>query len=760
MKPEDSLIATRARRANAGSRLKHLLELEEINNELTFQLHNDDDDNVNLLFQEDEDDGEFMDESEAGEVSDEDEDNDDKDNGDQNDNYYAEKSDVDGKSDGEKSDIDEKPEGDELKSDSDSEGGLLKRRRDDEMLTDSDLSSSESDESEGEKELQAREKSRKRQEQKKVRAVVAPKITQRPKPAAPKPKRQAVEAVSLLSDSRRSSTRRAAVENKLAVVKKLQETEERRIKYFLSHTQATKETEPELTQEERLLQAVETEKLNILSLNRLHEQEEIRQERQRMLHAAKKMVLGDVCNFTSRLEYVTPLAEIQELQRLEELRLYQLRNKSRRGRKKKSVIEAERLEAERLEAERLEVERLETERKEAGLNEVEPTEVKNEVTGDQPNNGDQVNDEEQVDDEDLVKDGEIDEVGEIDKVGEVDEVGKVDVAGKVEASQFEITSTKPKIVNEATTTLMNNIAESPNNDLTNSGETKATDVDVEMVDAEEKPNQEDVKSETIIKSEPTDGIKTKSVTFAIPDTELQAEETFPVSESPLPELEGSEPADTYEGPSLKVACNYVSFRDLSREGTLYKPENTKEMLFGEQSLLTAHRRSSKVETIIRITSSLSNVNLSTNIDNLFKPYEQIYLREFDHLAELPRFGEFDKQVREIVKIEDEEEFKVEILTEAPSGILYPNGSKKRCFITGTSAIYFDPKSGIPYSSVDAYKVIQRIQDGLVPWCDFSCADKEDDESEPGAVEFGKYGAYIGLAGEQQHAKGVPEGFDG
>ena len=61
----ESLIATRARRSNAGSRLKQLLELEEQSNEITTtrnQFVTEDDENVDLLFQEDGDDEEFIDE--------------------------------------------------------------------------------------------------------------------------------------------------------------------------------------------------------------------------------------------------------------------------------------------------------------------------------------------------------------------------------------------------------------------------------------------------------------------------------------------------------------------------------------------------------------------------------------------------------------------------------------------------------------------------------------------------------------------------
>lgn len=67
MSDEDSLVATRSRRSNAGSRLKHLIELEERASDVqesVSSIINEEDENVNLLFQEDEDDQEFFEEDE------------------------------------------------------------------------------------------------------------------------------------------------------------------------------------------------------------------------------------------------------------------------------------------------------------------------------------------------------------------------------------------------------------------------------------------------------------------------------------------------------------------------------------------------------------------------------------------------------------------------------------------------------------------------------------------------------------------------
>ena len=59
-----------------------------------------------------------------------------------------------------------------------------------------------------------------------------------------------------MTSNRRSSSRAAAVESKQALVDKLKESEARRAKYV--HVERKKHVE--LTQEERLAEAVETEK--------------------------------------------------------------------------------------------------------------------------------------------------------------------------------------------------------------------------------------------------------------------------------------------------------------------------------------------------------------------------------------------------------------------------------------------------------------------------------------------------------------------
>ena len=76
---------------------------------------------------------------------------------------------------------------------------------------------------------------------------------------------------------------------------------------------------------------------------------------------------------------------------------------------------------------------------------------------------------------------------------------------------------------------------------------------------------------------------------------------------------------------------------------------------------------------------------------------------------------------------------------------------KICMISGTEVKYFDPTTGIPYSSVEAYKILKSIEQGQIPWLSLT-----NESNDTGNVEL-----YLGCRdGTARHAQGVPEGFDG
>lgn len=302
MSDENSMVATRARRANAGSRLKQLIEIEEQSTEArTMVFTNEDDENVQLLFQEDENDEEFEEsnDEESGEESSHEEDNDDA-------------------------------AGQLIQSTENVDDTLEAETQvnSDEMLSDSDLSASDDDESEGERELQKQEKSKKR---KKAKASIIPAIK---KPKVVKPKQTAKPEVKhlelLLQSERRASARKSAIRNKEELVQRLKEDESRRATLI----PVVRIKEKELTQEERLEEAKETERANIASLNLFMEQEIVKKERQKLLFQQRRLQLRNVIRLYSTESYVTPLDEVEDDRHVRDLF-----EKKRRGRRRKNISE-------------------------------------------------------------------------------------------------------------------------------------------------------------------------------------------------------------------------------------------------------------------------------------------------------------------------------------------------------------------------------------------------------------------------------------
>lgn len=344
MDPNEGLATSRARRANAGSRLKHLIELEEAASGVQQTFLTEEDEDVQLLFQEDENDAEFEDEEEGEE-----------DEGEEDEEEEGEVQEKEGEEDVD----DPQKEAAQLLEEDKSEA----EANPDEMLSDSDLSVSEDDESEGERELQKEEKSKKRRKKQTIIPAIKKRATQTPKPKeAPKPTQNAA-----LYGERRASSRKSAVKNKEVLLKKLKADETRRA--ALTPIVRVKEREP--TQEERLAQAQETEKENILSLHAFLEQEIVKKERQKMMFQLKRQKLRNVIRLVSRATFVTPLDEVEDARHVQDMF-----ERKRRGRRRKNVqdepdvrrpgdvdTELPYYKAEMAERQRLEVIRLEEKRK-------------------------------------------------------------------------------------------------------------------------------------------------------------------------------------------------------------------------------------------------------------------------------------------------------------------------------------------------------------------------------------------------------------
>lgn len=297
----DSLVATRARRPNAGSRLKLLIELEEQSSGVQSMIYTEDDENVQLLFQEDENDEEFEEPDESGDEQ-EDENN--------------------------ENSQDELPDDENIQQSETNGSETEVAVNSDEMLSDSDLSVSEDDESEGERELQSQERSKKRKHRLKTIIPAIKKHKTVSKPSVPKPKVNHSEL--LLLSERRSSSRKSALQNKQVLLEKLKEDETRRA----ALTPVVRVKERELTQEERLAEAKETEKQNVISLNLFLQQEIVKKERQKLLFQQRRAKLRNVVRLFSAESFVTPLDEIEDARHVQDMF-----ERKRRGRRRKNQLE-------------------------------------------------------------------------------------------------------------------------------------------------------------------------------------------------------------------------------------------------------------------------------------------------------------------------------------------------------------------------------------------------------------------------------------
>ena len=282
LQPEDSIIATRERRANAGSRLRSLLEAEE---------PLEDEDNIFLEFEDDVDYEDIKEQEGDEEEQDEEE---------------EEQEEQEGEGEGE---VEQEVE--EIISAS----RKRKLDEDDENFS-SDSGSEDENEAEeedvGEKELQNEQREQhRREEQRKKQKMFEIKI--KPTATEPKKKKKFVPrqtAEQLLSGVRRVSQRAAAVKNTHDVIQRLQESEARRAAFAVKMSKhpnyQAKEKVRKLTQEERLAEAKITEAKNIASLNKYFEQEEERKQRQRAAMLARRVPMTHVIRYFSTTKLVPP----------------------------------------------------------------------------------------------------------------------------------------------------------------------------------------------------------------------------------------------------------------------------------------------------------------------------------------------------------------------------------------------------------------------------------------------------------------------
>lgn len=712
---EEGLATLRARRANAGSRLKQLIAMEdEVSEKQRFVP--DEEDEVALLFAEDENDEEFRSGSDDEEGL-EDDDEDDEDNA------NAE----------EQSDGEEQP--------STVSGSRKRTTPDDEMLSSSDLSGSDTDESEGEKELENQEKLKKSR-QRRAKTVVPAIKKLKPAPPKPKPKKQLTASESLMR-SQRSSSRASAIESKQALVQKLKKDEKRRA----AMAPVVRPKYVELTQEERLREAVETERINVKSLNEFMDQELQKKEMQRQLLLLRRKRLRNIIRLVSQESFVTPTEEVEEARYVHDYINGRLKKKP--GRKRKEREERrERLPGDidpdlpyyrrEMWEKRLKLEedlRKKAEKYDSEKEDKKEADNKEAISVDE--NADQKEEGEPV--AERTENPKSREV-QPEKTG-IQEDTNENRENK-ESIEAEETIPEPSIQEQDISEKVTPSTDEPKSTVEPNNEHPDSDIKQETSAENLNGNKPDV-SNTPVPEETTHESPThlsKEVKFA--DSEVLATDK---EETP------EEGAEVFEGPVQRIARNMIYFLELDEKIDNVK---LKAYLFGEQSLLPASRRYRDLETIVRIGQAVNPYAVvKDERDELLEPATELTEEDsrFDELKKLPKLG-----VTEMIYEDDEDEMEEEtaeivLNTEAPSGLYLPNGNKKTCLISGAEVRYFDPALGVPYSTVEVYKLLKQMETGTFPWYSI----------ERGYNDFGSAEIYLGSReGELRHAKGVPEGFDG
>lgn len=726
----ESIIAHRERRSNAGTRMRRLIDMEKAGEaELEMEMEDDDKD-VDLLFQEDENDEEFTEGSEEGSIGGSEE----EENGEQR----------------EESERESEPEDKDL---------------DENFSSDTELSSSgsESDESAGERELQAEEKLKKKQKRK--RALEIPQI----KPLELSKKKPKVKKSNIAPPAiprrRKYSTRKSTVKKTEAVMKRWKESQEKKKHMKPVH----KEVYVPKTLKERLEEAKITEKENTLSLNQYFEREEARKRRQKELAESRKPKIKQFIRFYSSAVYVTPNEEVEniEKERLRQEKIEEERNKrkrsGRRKRRKTPTVDSAEKNSNKDTSQNVVKIPSNGDQKDATQGEINS--VRSNVnhnskfteasTENSKHEGNQSASNNGIINSASNSSGNTNKVADI-KLPPFVEQDKDSRIGTENTEQVNENILKDNDV-DAKETKTDDDTKNP--DRGNNGQTEITNTGTGISNSEENIQRKlgsipGIKSEVTINDKQKDNSDYKQKTALDDKVESKAEVNLVDKTDAKLEINHKGQKDTsntsgdnketpkliYEGPSQYVAVNYVSFEKFSRKLT---EKDIKTSLFGKQSTLPAERRDPHFTNICTIRQDNST-------DLSIKRLKEDREASLKSILKLPRFGEKYKVIEEKKEEKQKEKVEANITTPAPVGIYLPNGKKKECPISGESATYYDPGSGVPYSSVECFKILQKVAAGEYYW-------GQIDDGGVNSQFKGGIGCYMGeVLG--RHAKGVPKGF--
>ena len=696
------LMNTRERRSNAGNRMKALLQQEV--DEMQQRTEHLDQDELDLLFKEDENDEDFDLDPLAQRKS-------------------------------------------QANNDSDVES-ISKDNEDQDLVmsSDSDISDSEAmkDGSDEEAQIRKEEKLQKRKRQKlKNRSTT---IIKRKKPSESnepinrKKRNNSVQLnpESLLQAERRTSKRSSVVANKLKVYENLSQAEEKR-KIIRERLKKTREkaTEHILTQEDRMAIALETEKFNLLSLNKYKELELSKKQTRLALQQREKIKFKPqeiVETLLSTTWNISPEVEIED-------ELYWSNELKKREKKKRKYVRKSKKKDETVG---------DTKKDETNTtNDTETTELQttNTLNEDgnnleisikqEPENTDSTVDvailknEKENTSEDMTVNKPTSRSVDTNKAKEKADIGEEDGTREEIISHAEEDNIKPSIDECRTTTPL-----------------ETTSVDASSEHIQENTNQENTKKQVSFDINPTVEIientsqdtATVNVEPASPSLSVSSQENTPqsVTSTDLDELE--EPKLIFEGPLQQVSKNFLTQFSVKQNLT-FTSEFESPNFFG---YITPDRNYLSPDSFKPlIHSRISDNDMIAETEGIEKENVEI-LPNLDILTTFRKFGEFDRKFEKVLKVSEIKNEDIKINTPAPMGIYTANNNvKKLCLINNKSCKYFDPNLGVPYSDLISYKTIQDIQNSA-----------ESDEYK--WFGFRNGGVYLKTKGK--HAHGVPEGF--
>ncbi|ANB13462.1 putative vacuolar protein sorting protein [Sugiyamaella lignohabitans] len=653
---EDSIIATRARRSNAGNRLRSLLEAEE---------PLEDEENIFMEFEDDQE-FEIKEDEDDGEDGEDDEGEDDSGNEGLGDTVDVDEAALNG-SQSQDRHMKNKRSHDEVDGDAD-----------DSNFSDSDDSSIEggdSDEDEGEKELQRRNREEKRQQQKlKQKKMLQLPTFKQPKAhtvqKAPKLKKQfAPLSENLLATHRRVSKREATVRNKQDIIERLQEQEARKANYVAPVVKKVRK----MTQEEKLAEAKITEEKNTASLNYFFAQEEERKQRRRAAMLAKRVPMKSFIRYISATKLIPPK---RIFNRRAPITVFH-----DMGKEKAIQVISEDCKLERKDEENLK--------------------------GDNLNSD--TTDEHKASDYTAKKDK-----------------GDDGVMGSGTADQSEGSGTG----------------------IDGGSVTEPMDDRMEVVQ-----NHDKSKVQFIYRT-----------SDSVLDGNIDASDKNP--SEPQPRIIENQPSHV----KSKVEIVDVE-KDLEADPSLETVEQSKDILMQDSkdvgSLgLTGQQDDSKESEPITFEASGQESNEKLQTDKDIKEDSKTDVESDEVRVKIEDENEEpeDVDVPKILKLQgpysirskntislvnfpestDLSDTKTKVILFGPASLTRPHPPKHRgpCAVTGLPSKYMDPQTSIPYSSMEAYKILSLVKRGFLTW---NC-------------EFG--GLYTGLRDSQRHANGVPEGFSG